>query len=527
MKNYFNQMVGAKTPPKIDDLTLDNLDTLDKRRRQIISVINKITILLGLPTVVVGILLSVFSFSGLTLTLVLLGGTSLILYFGIKALMVKHFDLSCLILVLVGGFILALSVILYGSRAPVVANFFWFMMIAAILLGRLAALLTLSFGFLSYTVVFILQENFGYKPLAIPDNGDMSFTIYTSWIALFLISPSIILFFYTDLKTTTNRTIETARQLLEYNKLLEKRQEVGEQVSAYIQQISGELASTSSQQAAGSQEQAAAITEIMASLEELGHTAASIAGNSGEVNAATQRVLNSTQQVENTTTEAVNNGERGLISMEQTIKYNQQMTVIYQQLLERLGTLAVYTKDIQSILELIDNIAEETHLLSLNAAIEAAGADEAGARFGVVAQEVKNLADRSRKATGEVNTIVTRVETALSQCLATAEKGRQQANQALSVARESGTVIGDLVLVVERASEEVSSIAIEMRKMRITMDMIELSTSQQRNATKQVTQTLSDIGTVARQNAAGSSQISANVQELEDLTQNLKKAFVN
>ena len=524
MKNYITQLVNTKPVRAVDAAVLNDLDTIDKRRRQIVAVMSRLILVLGVPTLIAGIILSVLSFNGLSLTLLLIGAAVLVVYAMLRSLQNKHFDLSCIILIVAGSLILAITIFLYGSKTPVPANFFWFMMLAAILLGRVAAILVLGFGFLSYTAVFILQEFFSYVP---PAASNSTFTTYTSWMVLFLISPAIILFFYSDLKSTSSKAIEAARQLLENNKNLEKRQEAGEQVSVYIQEISSELATTSSQQATGSQEQAAAISEIMATLEELSHTAASIAGNSGEVNEATQRVLHSTQQVENTTTEAVNNGERGLMAMAQTISFNQQVTVIYQQLLERLGALAIYTKDIQTILELIDNIADETHLLSLNAAIEAAGADEAGARFGVVAQEVKNLADRSRKATGEVNTIVDRVEEALSQCLSTAEKGKQHANKALTVARESGTVIGDLVLVVERAAVEVSSIASEMGQMRNTMEMIELSTNQQRNATKQVTQTLSDIGTVARQNAAGSSLISANVRELEDLTQNLKIAFTN
>src|SRR3569623_982112 len=110
------------------------------------------------------------------------------------------------------------------------------------------------------------------------------------------------------------------------------------------------------------------------------------------------------------------------------------------------------------ILDLLNSIAAETHLLSLNAAIEAVGAGEHGERFSVVAQEVKNLANRSSAASREVLAIVQEIEQVTTEVVEVAESGYTKAQEMAQEAEQTGVVIDGMRQISEEAQQQAASI---------------------------------------------------------------------
>ena len=170
---------------------------------------------------------------------------------------------------------------------------------------------------------------------------------------------------------------------------------------------------------------------------------------------------------------------------------------------------------------LIKSISDETHLLSLNAAIEAAGAGEYGLRFGVVASEVKALADRSNLASREVSEILSQVESRIEQAVSAAEISHKETKKALEAAQESGIVMSALVVSIYRNNYEIEQIEQVADIVSGQVGEINHATSQQYKASNQALETLQSIGVVASQNANGSTEITKSSQILEKLSQDL------
>ncbi|MEI6047063.1 MAG: methyl-accepting chemotaxis protein, partial [Chloroflexota bacterium] len=205
----------------------------------------------------------------------------------------------------------------------------------------------------------------------------------------------------------------------------EGKRHFGEEVSLRLKAMTTELHATSSQQTSGSQQQVFAINEITTTLTELAQTAQTVATGSTRIDQAAAAVLASTQQVTTATSKASQVGEHGQQAMEKTLHASYQVNNFYQVLLQFLAELDQQSGRVKEVISLMRDISNETHLLALNASIEAAGAGEQGSRFAVVARSIKELADRSMKASREVSLILNGLQTRTRQAVVTAEEGQR------------------------------------------------------------------------------------------------------
>jgi len=290
-------------------------------------------------------------------------------------------------------------------------------------------------------------------------------------------------------------------------------QVLGHEVSA----TAGQLSLTSEEQATVAAQQVSAIVQVAVSMQELSQTAAQIAERSRMVQQTTSEVSRSALEVAATTVQVSQSSARGQQSVAQTASSNQTMRTAYQSLNASLQQLSERSIRIQEILSLIETIADETHLLSLNATIEAAGAGEHGERFGVVAQQVKDLANRARRASGQVRQVVVEVDTALKMAHSEATKGGSVAEQAAQSAQESAQVIAELEDVVKKAAAEAAEIALNAGRMEEIASEIGFATHLQQNASEQVLTSLLTVQNTAEVNALSSSQIATDTTRLQEL----------
>ena len=272
---------------------------------------------------------------------------------------------------------------------------------------------------------------------------------------------------------------EQSAALLHSNeKLLEKniqQVELGSELSAAAAQM--QLASQ--QQASGATEQASAISEVSTTIEELGSTASQIAQSSGQVADAAQQTL------ENLST--------GQDAVDESIQAMERIRARVQDVSERVLGLGERSQQIGEIIDLIDDISDETHLLALNAAIEAAGAGEHGRRFAVVAAEVKNLANRALVAAREVRGVIAEMRQATNSAVLAAEEGGKEVERGVELAHRAGQVMDTIVMMAERTAQSAAEIS--------------LATAQQQSASEQVVETMREVADVARQSAAGARQM--------------------
>ena len=249
-----------------------------------------------------------------------------------------------------------------------------------------------------------------------------------------------------------------------------------------VNQIASELAS-------GSSQQAASVVEITAAMEELARTASQIAEN-----AARQAEL---------TLKAEDSGDKGAAAVEEAVAGIEEVRKRISGIATRAVTLGVRSKEIYRVLDLITEIAQETHILSLNAAIEAAAAGDHHRRFSVVAEEVRRLAQRSQESVESVRTLLDEFASSIRATVVATEEGSAEAGGVLDRARAAAAAIEHL----RTASGDTARVARE----------ISLATQQQNAASDEVVLTLKEVSQVVQRMADGLKQFSDTAERLNQL----------
>lgn len=283
-------------------------------------------------------------------------------------------------------------------------------------------------------------------------------------------------------RTLDNSSAEArqrAQELLHSNQVLREKGQQQIELGAELSAAAAEMSATSQQQASGATEQASAVAEVTSTIEELGYTS--------------RQIAQSAEQVSDAASATMDNLSQGQGAVDESVAAMERIKAKVQEVATRILALGERSQQIGEIIDLIDDISDETHLLSLNAAIEAAGAGEYGRRFAVVAAEVKNLANRTIAAAKDVKSVVAEIQAATSSAVMATEEGVKEVERGALLANRAGQVMDTIVMMAERTVQSSQEIS--------------LATSQQQTASEQVVETMRDVAEVSRQTAAGSRQM--------------------
>ena len=157
-----------------------------------------------------------------------------------------------------------------------------------------------------------------------------------------------------------------------------------------------------------------------------------------------------------TSIETDNNADKGAEVVQKTAQVMNELSVQMEQTAQEISALDKQSQLIASIVQSISSIADQTNLLALNAAIEAARAGEQGRGFAVVADEVRLLASRTSKATEEIVDVVQQNQNLTQATVAVIEQGRNKAQQGLELSKESGVVMSDIKKGAQQVVDAVS-----------------------------------------------------------------------
>ncbi len=258
-----------------------------------------------------------------------------------------------------------------------------------------------------------------------------------------------------DLKTQIRELRNTIREVEQTSNLtlhvkIDSADEIGQTAAAFnkmldkFKHLIGEVTSATSEVAAASQ-QLAVVTEQTRSGIDLQRSETDMVATAVEEMSTTVRdVASNALHAANETRHADQEAAKGTRVVNQAQETIERLAREVQKAADVIAALNKESENIGTVLDVIKNIAEQTNLLALNAAIEAARAGERGRGFAVVADEVRNLASRTQDSTREIQLMIERLQSGVTEAVHVMQTGRSEAEQSVEQAIQAGTVLSGI-----------------------------------------------------------------------------------
>jgi methyl-accepting chemotaxis protein len=291
---------------------------------------------------------------------------------------------------------------------------------------------------------------------------------------------------------------EVAELATWFNTFVDKLQEILSKVSSTSNSLAAageQISASTRQQAEGAEIQRDQTTQVATAMQEMGSTVQQISENSNNAATASRKAAETAQQ--------------GGIVVTQTLTRMRAIAQSVGETAKKVQELGKQSDQIGKIIGVIDDIADQTNLLALNAAIEAARAGEQGRGFAVVADEVRKLAERTSAATKEIAAMIRGIQAETKSAVTAMQAGTKEVEQGVELTTQAGTSLHDIIQMSEQVGDMVTQIA--------------TAATEQSAASEEINGNIEQIAKITTASALGAHQTNEALQDLSALASNLQR----
>jgi methyl-accepting chemotaxis protein len=302
---------------------------------------------------------------------------------------------------------------------------------------------------------------------------------------------------------------------------VESRDETGQLMAAMrtmtenLRTIIGQVAGTATQVASAASQLHSTADRIATGAEEVAAQSGTVATAGEEMSATSGDIAQSCQMAATGALRASQSAQNGAGVVESTVTVMGQIAEKVQETAKTVESLGARSDQIGDIIGTIEDIADQTNLLALNAAIEAARAGEQGRGFAVVADEVRALAERTTKATREISEMIKAIQSETKGAVAAMEQGVRQVESGTQEAAKSGVALRDIL-------EQVNDVAMQVNQIATAAEQQTATTSEISSNMQQITEVVQLTSQGAQESATAAAQLSGHAEELQRLVRHFK-----
>ncbi|MCD6249445.1 MAG: methyl-accepting chemotaxis protein [candidate division Zixibacteria bacterium] len=265
--------------------------------------------------------------------------------------------------------------------------------------------------------------------------------------------------------------------------------------SSEVASAAAEISSAAEQISRGAQNQEEQVVQVTAAVEEMTATIVESSKNAGEASKGSKE-----------SSDAATTGGQ---VVQETIQGMNRIAAVVGESAKNINKLATSADQIGEIIGVIDDVADQTNLLALNAAIEAARAGEQGRGFAVVADEVRKLAERTATATGEITTMIKGIQSGTQDAVASMETGIKEVDAGRELTDKAGNSLGEILTGSQRVADMIQQIA--------------TASEEQSVAAEQISKNIEQVATATKESAAGAGQAATAAEELSRNAEGLQE----